>query len=392
MTCFNCEHKRPPDEYIENQMQGRQQRPITRLEKMANRTELPNAWNFNFDDDESDGADVAAFEYADPNAMHEDSRLDTDKQIANFGRPEDDLYRVTRASRSRENEKQRPAQMKPSMGFDDFDDEDDDIDNYELDSQNRNERQESSSVRFSDVEEYSESEGDDDLPGYSRASSRRLPKKDAFSNSRDNDMDFDSDEDLPVHPKWKSSHVADSGHRGRGSRGSSRRTSFDSDEDDQLVFGGDDDDLEDIFTSRQGRGNSQNSGQRGFRGGSDYDSSQNRKQNRSRGGDDFVKRGDFSQNSKQNRSRGRDDFNFVKRGDFSDEFGRSSRGSRDQRKDSFNKRGGPGMNGKQRGGMQNLNRPRQRGSHNGDYRKSNQSDNLSNVDDDRPRRPRINVR
>ena len=58
MTCFNCEHKRPPDEYIENQMQGRQQRPITRLEKMANRAELSNAWNFDFDDDESDGADV----------------------------------------------------------------------------------------------------------------------------------------------------------------------------------------------------------------------------------------------------------------------------------------------------------------------------------------------
>lgn len=371
MTCFNCEHKRPPDEYIENQMQGRQQRPITRLEKMANRAELSNAWNFDFDDDESDGADVAAFEYADPNAMHEDSRLDSKPQNANFGRPQDDLYRVSRASRSHENEYQRPAQMKSSMGFDDFDDEDDDIDSYELDNQNRNQRQESSSVRFSDVEGSSDSEGDDDLPRYGGASSRPLHKKDALSNSRNNDMDFDSDEDLPVHPKWKSSHVADSGHRGRGSRGPSRRTSFDSDEDDRLVFGSDGDDLEDIFASRQSRGNSQDSGQRGFRRGSDYDSNQKRR---------------------QNRSSSRDDLNFVQRGDFGDEFGGSSRGPRDRGKNSFNNRGGPRMNGRQRGGMQNFKEPRQRGSRNGDYRRSNQSNNWSDMDDDRPRRQRINVR
>lgn len=360
MSCFNCEHKRPPDEYIENQMQDRQHRPVSRPERVANRVELSNAWNLDFDDDESDGADVTAFEYADAHAMDEDRLLDNQPENANF----------SRTSRSQEKEHSRPAQMEHRLGFDDFDDEDDDIDSYELENQNRNKNQESSSVPFSDVEGYSDSEGDDDFPGYSKTSSssssytklsKSLHQKPAPSDSGEGDLDFDSDEDLPVHPKWKSSHVANYGSRDRGSRGPSKRKSFRSNEDDRLVFGSDDD-LEEDFTAKQGRGN--------FR----------------RGG------GVSNQNRRQNGFRGREDVNFVRGNDYDDGFGGSSRGSRgNPRRGSFNKGEGRRMNPGQRG-RRDFNESRQRGSGNGGYRKNTESGNWPDLDNDRPVRQRINVR
>lgn len=351
MTCFNCEHKRPPDEYMENQMQGRQQRPVTRLERAPNREQLSNAWNFDFDDDESDGADVAAFEYADARAMNEDHHLDSPPENGTYIRPQDNLYRVSRNPRLHEKEPPRPAQAKHSVGFDDFDDEDDDIDNYELDDQNRNERQEASSLRFSDVENegYSDAEEDDDIPGFSRTISSSYPKssnsfqKESLSDSGD-DMDFDSEKDLPVHPKWKSSHVADSGRRNNASRGSSKRMSLDSDEDDRLVFGSDDD-IEEGFSSRQRR----ESG-----GGRDERSNQNR--TRSGFGGHYGS-------------------SFVKGHDFDDNFGRSSRGSRGNHRGSFdNVRGGSNMRrgsrGSQRGSFDNERSSSMRGGFHGGQRGS----------------------
>ena len=73
MVCFHCECKRPPDEFLENKMQDRIQSSKPKLDKMGSRQEVSNAWNFDFDDNESDGADVAAFEYADTHAIDENS-------------------------------------------------------------------------------------------------------------------------------------------------------------------------------------------------------------------------------------------------------------------------------------------------------------------------------
>lgn len=71
----------------------------TRLEKVAHRPEVSNAWNFDFDDDESDGADVAAFEYADSRVMGEASPLDNQTHGGKFRGLEDDLVTAGRASR-----------------------------------------------------------------------------------------------------------------------------------------------------------------------------------------------------------------------------------------------------------------------------------------------------
>ncbi|KAH9328360.1 hypothetical protein KI387_000468, partial [Taxus chinensis] len=78
MTCYNCDRKRPEDEYIKNLGQGRdvndsqQSRyPNARLERPLSMISSSKAWNDDFDDDESDGADVAAFEYGDSSKILE---------------------------------------------------------------------------------------------------------------------------------------------------------------------------------------------------------------------------------------------------------------------------------------------------------------------------------
>ncbi|KAK0574683.1 hypothetical protein LWI29_027324 [Acer saccharum] len=67
------------------------------------------------------------------------------------------------------------------------------------------------------------------------------------AGSEDDELDFDTDAELPVHPNWKPSHVADSRHtsRGRDPIGPSRGLSFGSDE----KFGHSD--LDDDFESRR---------------------------------------------------------------------------------------------------------------------------------------------
>ncbi|XP_021742506.1 uncharacterized protein DDB_G0283697-like [Chenopodium quinoa] len=328
MTCFNCEHKRPPDEYMENQMQSRPQRPVTRMERAPDREQLSNAWNFDFDDDESDGADVAAFEYADARAMNEDHHLDNPPENGNFNRPQDNQYGFSRTPRFQEKEPPMPVQAKHSTGFDDFDDEDDDIDSYEVDNQNRNQNQEASPLRFSDVENegYSDAE-EDDIPGFSRPRSSPYSKsfnqQGSVSDSGDDDIDFDSEKDLPVHPKWKSSHVADSGRRNKASRNSSKRMSFDSDEDDDKLAFGSDDDIEERFSSRRRRESHYDSDESGLEHGENY-----------------------------NQTRNRSGFNgsFVKGNDFDHDYGRSSRGSLGSHRDSIeNVRGNSSMRGGFRG-------------------------------------------
>lgn len=271
MACFHCECKRPIDELMEIRMQERQHSPRTRLEKISNRQEVSNAWNFDFDDNESDGADVAAFEYADSSIMAKGS-LDSQAHEDNLRGPEGDFTRTSRVPRIRENEFSDDDTNRPGTGFDDFDDEEDDIDNYELDTPNNNSTRKSPANDFSEVEEYSRSEDFEGLsnnvparrrttsPSYNKPSkSARL--KATFSGSED---DLDSDEDLSVHPNWKSSHVAVRQRGGRrGQVSPSKGLSFGSDE--ELGFNSDvDDDSDQNFRSEHKKGNRMGSERRDF--------------------------------------------------------------------------------------------------------------------------------
>ncbi|XVF31327.1 hypothetical protein REPUB_Repub16aG0136200 [Reevesia pubescens] len=200
----------------------------------GNAQKVSNAWNFDFDDNESDGADVAAFEYADSSVKGEASPLDNQTRGGKFRGLEDDLDRAGPASKVHERKHSDIDSSTHGNGFNDFDDEDD-IDSYEIDSKRSNPRQKASSNIYSDNEAFSEpegSEGSNDsslarlrtrVPSYSKPA-KHMHRKVALSDSED-ELDFDSDEELSVHPNWKSSHVADSKLRGRGARGVSKNLS-----------------------------------------------------------------------------------------------------------------------------------------------------------------------
>lgn len=140
MACYECEHERPPDEYTSNQMDSRQPAPTRTWRERGPPSRVPevsDAWNFDFDDNESDGADVAAFEFAD----------------SSKGNLEEADLTGSRGRRSELHErKDDPYSSK--TGFDDFDDEDDDLDNYEIDSSSRAGKDSGVARRsFSDFEE-----------------------------------------------------------------------------------------------------------------------------------------------------------------------------------------------------------------------------------------------
>lgn len=340
MACFHCDCKRPPDAFTGSKIQEMQPAPRTRLEKVANRPEVSNAWNFDFDDDESDGADVAAFEYADTSV----------KSGGDFRELEDESDSVGRASRVQERMYSDFNTSKHGLGFDDFDDEDD-IDSYEVDSQQNNPRQKASSNVYVDKEEFSE-------PERSRGS-KFVRKNTALSGSED-DLDFDSDEELSAHPNWKSSHVADSKHRGRIA---SKDLSFES---ENLDLDSDVDDGFDNFGSKRwkedegsyGRGKSQNRESYRFKGGSfsssDYENNgPHSRRNVSRG----SKTGPGSRGNSVHSS-GSNDYKFRKishsrsnaktdgrRNNSNSNFNRSHRGSRGD-----NRRVGEDDNGRQKGG------------------------------------------
>ncbi|KAJ0075938.1 hypothetical protein Patl1_34358 [Pistacia atlantica] len=88
MACFHCDCKRPPDKFIENKIQEKQHDPEMRSEKIARRPGGFKCLEFDFDDD---GADVAAFEYADSPRRGEDSPLGSLAHEGNFRGHEDDL-------------------------------------------------------------------------------------------------------------------------------------------------------------------------------------------------------------------------------------------------------------------------------------------------------------
>ncbi|KAJ6413968.1 hypothetical protein OIU84_006719 [Salix udensis] len=215
MACLRCDCKRPPDAFMENVMEERQHGSRTRSEKIVGHPKVSDACNFDFDDNVSDGADVAAFEYADSAAMVEDSPLGVRAQEGNSGQNTDDLSGPRRISR----EYSVTENDGFGRGFDDFDDEDD-----------------------------IERDGDSDYNlgiQLRTAPSFKLSKpkhpREAFSGS-DDELNIDSDEERSVHPKWKSSHIADARNkiRGGGPSGPSKGLSFGSDNEIELDSDGGD--------------------------------------------------------------------------------------------------------------------------------------------------------
>lgn len=392
MACFHCECKRPPDELMEDRMQERQHGPRTRLEKIANRQEVSNAWNFDFDDNESDGADVAAFEYADSPRMAESSPLDSHAQRGNFRGPEGDFNMSSSVPTVHDKEYSDGDTHGARMGFDDFDDEEDDIDSYELDTHNNSARK-ASSNEFSEVDGYFGSEDFEGIdngmaarhrtssPSYSK-SSKPKRRKAAFSGSEGDGLDLDSDEDLSVHPNWKSSHVANSRQRsrGRGKAGPSKDLSFGSDEELGL-YSDVDDDLDKNFNSRKNKGNKFSSGRRDFQrkgsyaredglfSGSELDDDNVRSsRNRFRGNN-------VESDRRQNNSQGRANHNFTRdtkfrsagkmsgrRNSFNDDFDEPSQGSRGNRRGSQRTPRDGWRKNERGGGMQNFKGRRREGS------------------------------
>ncbi|KAL4556298.1 hypothetical protein LXL04_038945 [Taraxacum kok-saghyz] len=238
MACFHCECKRPKDEYTETQMHERQQPGgRTRIDNNSpTRKEVSDAWNFDFDENESDGAEVSAFEYADSRKLDEEFTARSQRTPFQTRRPE----------RGRESEYADSGRQRPGVGFDDFDDEEeDDVNSYELDTNNHNQ----SPVNFSDIDVDSDSDSGGSRNRNASFSFRKpLRRKPAFSDD-DEVVDFNSDDDLPVHPNWKSSHVANSGHGNK--RKMTRK--FGSDEDSDLDSGDEDLSDHDFTHKRKGR-------------------------------------------------------------------------------------------------------------------------------------------
>ncbi|KAL0449549.1 UNVERIFIED_CONTAM: Zinc finger protein VAR3, chloroplastic [Sesamum latifolium] len=300
-VCFHCEHKRPPDTYTESQFPEKQRGPKIRMEKISDRKDISNAWNFDFDDDESDGADVAAFE------GHEDG-LERSGRSPKFEREYSDS-----------------GPMRNGVGFNDFDEEeDDDVDSYEMVSQN--EVPETSQIDFSELEVDSESEDTESTEGNWHARGKtKLPtrgqkQKNRKAFAKDVELDFDTDDDLPIHLKWKSSHVANQNQQTR--------------DRDAMTFGSDDDDLG--FSSGSGD-ESFRSKKKGNRRGSN---GMDRSRRRSSSKDESLSEADSGDDLSYRSDRQRDKAGLNRPGKASRGFsGKKSSASR-----GFNRSSGPKRN------------------------------------------------
>ncbi|WMV11977.1 hypothetical protein MTR67_005362 [Solanum verrucosum] len=381
VVCFHCECKRPVDDYMVAQQQERQQGSRTQMDKISRRQDVSNAWNFDFDDDESDGADVAAFETADSQKRDEDFPLDRQERRDTSRSNEDGFHKSSRPPKGYETE--YPAPGKPGVGFDDFDDEEDDVDSYEIDSNGANN---SSKIDFSDIEVNSESEDidnvDDTLLVGRRNSSpasdahfRQRHQKGAFRGSEDAEVDFDTDDELPIKTNMKSSQVSYSKPRSRNKGAKS----FDSDDDYGLSSDSDDRD----FRSQQNKGDKWGSRKDFGRRRSSYSEDEPFSDSESNKGRSFHKNNQRGgQNGRWDSSEGRGDRIRDKRTSFRDNMKRSPRDSRGSSRKSQDN----GYNDyRSRGREESYKQQRGRNSNYGD-----QSD--SYLDDERHRRPRINVR
>ncbi|KAL9320272.1 hypothetical protein ACSQ67_012111 [Phaseolus vulgaris] len=289
MVCFHCECKRPPDEFLENKMQDRIQGSKPMLDKMGSRQEVSNAWNFDFDDNESDGADVAAFEYADTHAINEKFSSDNNAQHGNHRGWEDNLEKNNRVRGSPDEEYANSDFHKPGIGFDDFEDEDeDDVDSYELETtHNSGSRMETYKSNFSEDEnlpELKDIEGSDDkryasnrTTSQRNVQSRSIRKNTSFSESEDDELDFVTKEQRSTLSNFKPGNVSAAGRR-RNGRGPSKKLSFGSEsegDDGAGLYSDEDDDIHEAYSfrknkgdkfnpSRQNNGNRHNSGRRNF--------------------------------------------------------------------------------------------------------------------------------
>ncbi|KAI7747810.1 hypothetical protein M8C21_005346 [Ambrosia artemisiifolia] len=341
MACFHCECKRPPDEFTENQMQDRQHGQRSRVDHGPSRKEVSDAWNFDFDENESDGAEVAAFEYADSRKLDQDfatTRPDNNSFSRRPVRPQESQYSGFVA--------------KPGVGFDDFDDEeDDDVNSYELDT-----KPSSSSVNFSDIDVDSESE-DENYNARRPVSSQRNKRASKSSKksavSEDDGVDFNSDDDLPIHPNWKSSHVADFRPKSRGNM----RSKLGSDEDSDLDFGGEDLSDNDFSHKRKGRMNTRSN---------DY-----HKVKRDFSDED----GHFSRDKPRGRKAVSDRNKHPARSFRNDSYERGSNGFRNHKQESFSER-----------------RPRTSNRARGSSGSGSGAVSDSYLDHERFSRPRVNVR
>lgn len=233
-VCFHCEHKRPPDTYGESRFPERQQGVEVKIDKLSRRTEVSNACNFDFDDDESDGAEVASFENA-ANSQKVDEYMPFDaRNIHEKSRTHGDGYEMSSRRRKFEKEYSVSSTLRSGLGFNDFDEEDDDVDSYDV--VNQNEVPETSRVDFSELEPDTESEDTGSLDDNWRARGRTnslthgkktLHRKAYSFDSEEGGVDFSSEDELPMHPNWKSSHVANPNMR----KGLRNDIGFSSDDD-----------------------------------------------------------------------------------------------------------------------------------------------------------------
>ncbi|KAJ4766461.1 zinc finger (Ran-binding) family protein [Rhynchospora pubera] len=217
MACYECEHKRPPDEYTSIEMESRYLGPTRTRSERGTPTRVPevsDAWNFDFDDNESDGADVAAFEFADSSKR---------------GLEEGDI----KGSRGRrlDMHERKPTPYSSRTGFDDFDDEDDDLDSYEIDPSG-GKRSGVARRSFSELEESDL----DDYEDFDRS------KKNSDRRSRNYLAQSDNDDDGPYFQnrnnvlKSDSDSDYDDGFRSYNPRRSQRASynDFESDGDDYV--------------------------------------------------------------------------------------------------------------------------------------------------------------
>ncbi|CAL5065928.1 unnamed protein product [Urochloa decumbens] len=215
MSCFHCEHDRPADEYARSQMEAKQSALQRRLERPSRKSDVSSAWNFDFDDNESDGADVAAFEFADSSKARESSSVENMSYRDSARGSEDEEFRMAETmGKGRDNKfSERDSLPSSRVGFDDFDDEEDDIDSYELDLSKGSQTGGVKRMSYSDLENASDSEG---FGEFDNSRKSRYAAKDDTTVSADEDEFEDQ-------PSLRSSHLADSWHKTRGQSDSSNR-------------------------------------------------------------------------------------------------------------------------------------------------------------------------
>lgn len=244
MSCFHCEHDRPADEYSKSQMEAKQSALRKRLERPPRKSDVSSSWNFDFDDNESDGADVAAFEFADSSKARGSSSLENMSYRDSARGFEDEEFRMAEATgKGRENKfSERDSLPSSRVGFDDFDDEEDDIDSYELDLSKGSQTGGVSKMSYSDLENASDSEDFDEFDN---------SRKSRYAANDDTTVSADEDE-FEDHPSLRSSHLADSWHKTRDRSGSNRyrRTSLGS-ESDEGINSDLDEDMDKGLRSRQ---------------------------------------------------------------------------------------------------------------------------------------------